>query len=437
MAAQTLFSWPADNVDVATYATVWECLSATQRVQDSMTAREPILLDTMPMTFNEAQKPLPTPVVTTAQRCGARFESVVQPLDITLQLQTLFLLAGKGGEAFSLVQRRLAALQHATPGERVAVMDSMVSVYLRIRPILFTTVDSLLQTRDALQAEPQTTIRLYHQYFTAAKHLGDSIRAQHAATRMIAVATRLTDADREDPWYKVYGRMYVFAALAYRDRHALLDVLQHKGAAEYVAIKRAHWVQADGLHNREFRFPIGEHAPRIGADFWFPHPPEPIHPAPGKLSIVTFLFDSKCQSQSYRASDCFDFYATLKRLHRRFPELNIVIVTQTHGWFGAAAPPSPAQEADWWRQWLLEFHNLPATLAITTTPFFRLPDLDRRRIEDVVTNVHTYSFGGSMHLQSMTAFLVDRDGTILHAAPGFGRTVEEDFVNLLAILAVR
>jgi hypothetical protein len=110
--------------------------------------------------------------------------------------------------------------------------------------------------------------------------------------------------------------------------------------------------------------------------------------------------------QKWRNEDtCWDEAATLRRIAKRFPALEITLVSQTRGYFVSAAVDTPADEAEWVRRWLLDAHHLPGALSVSVTPFERMPEPDRRRMDKPVPNAANYGGRGEFMLTSM--FLVD------------------------------
>ena len=140
--------------------------------------------------------------------------------------------------------------------------------------------------------------------------------------------------------------------------------------------------------------------------------------------------------ESDDTSLCNRTYAGLRRVAQRFPALEITLVAQTYGLFDKMAPPPPGLEAEQFqRAWLTERH-LPGALAVTSTPFWRLPAPDRRRINRDVPNVVQYSFGRTWHVPNwiFPPFLIDQDGTIVETA---FRSFDADLPEMIAVLLAR
>jgi hypothetical protein len=146
---------------------------------------------------------------------------------------------------------------------------------------------------------------------------------------------------------------------------------------------------------------LGKSAPPLAADFWFGRPAgDTLFPRSGRVTLVQYL-DSRCS---------FCDYSVLRRLKQRFGDrLDLVLVVETKGHFRSHPPLDPAREAELLRAFYLDFHRLPAILAVSTTPFTRHPAPDRRRVDQKVPAVERYRYGAG-------GLLVDRRGILVFPA---------------------
>jgi hypothetical protein len=225
------------------------------------------------------------------------------------------------------------------------------------------------------------------------------------------------------------------------NRAALLDSLRHSTAA-YASLYRSlvGKVMGTGPLPAGVGQPIGEPAPRIEADFWFRRGDSTAtRPTKGKVSLVVFQDPQLCYFGATRP-DCQATYARLRRLARQFPALEITLVAQTQGWFDKAAPPAPAEEAALLAHAWLEERQIPAALAVTATPFWRLADPDRRRINRDVPNAIHYTFGrpsararGITNLAPFDAYLIDQVGALVTVSS----LNEDQLPQLIATLLAR
>jgi hypothetical protein len=453
---QTRLAWPDTKVDVSKYTTIDECLAALGRVRETIGYAEARVLrrDTMPWDPRESLRPTPSPVVETAQRCGARFATVDSiPLKGFDFFLPLYLDAGWDDKAKALVDRRLSAVPPKANVERAAVIDTVVNLYLndpRVMPIRIAAIKELLNGMAAQLSDRVGRMMIYDRLMQTELKLADTASAEKDATRIAAAADSLTAAERERLRESSKDSLQIERYIEYDARRLqrhqeLLDSLRHSTAA-YVALARRTWTQTTRMLSEAYGrgSPIGEHAPAIKGDFWFGRADSnSAYPRPGHVSLVVFLDDGSCMPAKDAGSfsestGCWNVWATIRRLSKRFPALEITVVTQTHAYFQYAALPAPGEEAALMRQWM-DAHGVSATLAVIKTPFWLLPDPDGRRIEQPSPNITHYSFGKSWPLLVGSAFLIDPDGIIVHTAyqQVLSRMTESEYTELIQVLLSR
>ncbi len=440
--AQARFLWPDTSVDVARYATVEQCLAADQRAQVGVDRREARIVwqDTMPRDLQRALAPAPAIVTETAARCARQFTEAPSR-ESFISLFELYLAAGRDVDAASLLDRRLAALPDTvTRGQRTALVDSAIGIYLHAQPARVAAAEALLLERVRERGTRVESLAIYDQLMKAAQTVGDTARARRAAQRIVAVADSLTKDERKSDEFEGLnhgdgGEQLVFEALnVIAGDDAFLDSLRQSTAA-YAALKRANWVRASRGRFEGVEYPIGARAATLTADFWFPaEAARAPRPAPGRVSLVIFLPSQCMRYGSSEATSSFEgcayLFAQLHRLTQRFPKLQVTVAAQTRGHFYYEPPPSPGEEAEWIRRWM-EGYDVPGAIAVSTTPFWRLPAPDSRRIDqfDNVPNVENYRFKGIWNPMNGLKVLIDQDGRII-AATG-SESLYEQFIEVL------
>jgi hypothetical protein len=458
---QTVFTWPKDSSDVSQYTTVDQCLAATRRVR-LLGASNPSLIwrDTLPHTTAseaaDARAPLPEPLTAVARQCTDHLTVATAPLSDFVPLLALTLLAGRDTAAGVLVQRRLKSIGAVSLDERAAVLDTVIAAYLGawsrgvdvewftyVRPARLAPAESLVMQLSRMKAVPwQMRLKNDVALLEAAGAAADTGAARHAADAGIAVASSLTDAERRSNEFLDYGGALV-SALAESERRTLLDSLRRSTAA-YARSYRALWERVTGPRGVPSGFgkPIGEPAPQVTADYWFRRGDSTTaRPTKGKVNLVVFF--GPCEG-TFARPDCQAEYAILRRLARRFPELELTLVARTIGVFGDAAPPSPSEEAAMLAHAWLDERHLPGAVAVTTTPFWRLPDPDRRRIARDTPNETNYSFARSWPVTvsrefngiPAIPFLIDEQGFVVDANFGL-RPAELEWPELIETLLSR
>ncbi|MBX6333025.1 MAG: hypothetical protein IRY91_14350 [Gemmatimonadaceae bacterium] len=456
-AAQTRFAWPDTAVDVSQYTTVEDCTAAVVRVREGLTRhrRRTVWRDTLPWNPREPMDSLPAPLVETAQRCTARFRAASVPLADYALVLPLFLTAGRDADAGVLVSRRLAALDASrstkADAERAAVMDTIFRVYLEARPARVAAAESLAvrlrrTTARPLRADPAIhLLDMYMQLVYRARLVEDTALMRTRAAEVVALLDSIPAAERpaiEDKIGVAQFNLLAYSALAARTGwQAALDSLR-KSTAAFIALQQSLWMKASGERPDALGFPIGKRAPVLAGDFRFgPDSASPQIPVPGKVNLIVFLGDMCMEvtpESHFPPTDaCLPTMATLRRLAARFPSLAITAVDHTYGYYMYLPPPAPADEAQlMWKS--LAAHRMPGSLVVSTTPFWRLPAPDRRRIDsEKIPNDTPYSFGKSWAITAGAAFLIDREGIIVYPTGSITRESEHQVSDIIEILLER
>lgn len=455
-AAQTLFIWPDSAIDVSRYPTIEDCHAAAQRVMTTLSRNEffehRIWRDTLPNDPAEEAKPVPAAVREAVRSCGAKFASADSvSLEDYRILLPLYIVADWDDQARRLVARRLEVAARESDEVLTAVLDTVVAIYsgnprntfrglpgISVRPPRLDLVEEVVQ-----EYLPRITDRVFRiKLLMAQLHASrrgearfDSARIEWVAPQILALVDSLTDAEKEklaeeltgfsEDKSKLEERLYrrIYASIeSDSKRRALLDSLRHSTAAYAREFRRQQ--------PRSANVPYGEPAPMLEADIWLGCGDrcEP-RPAPGRVSLVVFFYHSKVRErpreehvctqvitnpQEVRAQ-CARLVYTLRRLIERFPELDVTIVTRTFGFFGFVKENVTAEvEAELLRRWLESF-GVRATIAMTETQHWRLPNHDRRRIDEPTVNEVNYSFNGpAAPRNNGWSVLIDEDGKIVY-----------------------
>jgi hypothetical protein len=409
--AQTRFEWASSRANVEHYASNYECLAAARRVSDSVSRQRESVDDTIVQTPALALEPVPAPVKETVQRCEAHIATSIPPLsDFAPRLQ-LYLLAGRDSDAASLVGQRFKALA-PTASERALVLDTAVRIYIN-KPARLAAAEPLLIELQKMAPAAPLQIRMVDSYIfmKSAQMAGDTMRARRAAEYLTTINTRISAAERIrlSSEESANAGLAAYAALTLLHRNDLLDSLR-RNVTSFIAFQRSNWALATGERAEALHLPLGEQAPTLEGDYWFGRSDSTApRPTRGKVNLVVSTLPSPdC------ALACAPIYATLRRLAQRFPELEVTLEARTLGYVSLAAL-SPADEAEKMRHWWLDEQKIPAALAVTKTDFWRLPVLDRRRIDRETPNESHYAFGPWKGV-GVTSFVIDRSGRVVSVA---------------------
>jgi hypothetical protein len=109
------------------------------------------------------------------------------------------------------------------------------------------------------------------------------------------------------------------------------------------------------------------------------------------------------------------------------------LVLGTRGNFLHVPPPSAAEEAELYHNWIDPYHITGAVLSATARPFWNLPEPDGRRVDKPDPNSVAYSFGKSWNSAQGSGaggrYLVDQDGLIVDVF--FNETATIQFIDAL------
>ena len=466
--AQTLLAPPDTAPDVGKYTTLEECVAATYRMSEQLTRHERVGVwkDTLSWNVKELSAPLPEPLITTAQRCSARYKAATVPLSGFSLLLPLYLVANRDADVAKLLSRRLAAIASRSgasksgatsaasiDGERIAVLDSAFQAYMQAKPSRLSAAESLTTAFDRSIPRPMTAkparevMGMYLALALKDQTLDDTIGMRKFATRTIALLDSLAPAERsivreqmgENTGYDLFAYS---AQIAKAGIGVLLDSLRASTAA-YVALQAKLWVDATGERPEASGFPVGRKAPQlIGTVSGHAGDGGP-RPVPGKINLVVFI-DGECTDVVIKADEelndpsfCRPITSSLRRFAARFPALEITIVDRTRGYFMYTPPPTPEEEAAYINK-ALEAHDAPGTTVVGTTGFFRLPAPDRRLVaKKELPNFTQYSFGKSWPSGDGAAFLIDQQGIIILPTGLLTRDSEHLFVGMIEALQAR
>ena len=424
---QVQFAWPEAPGDVARYTWVEKCLAATTRVRDSVTWWNSSPSDTVSSTL----------AIDVARRCAARYPAQTASLRDFALVFELYLHAALDADARTLLARRLASLRGiADVRERALVLDSTIIRYVFARTARLAPAESLLIEASRLPDSAFTLehrVRGYARLMDMGRQLGDTMYARRGAEGLAKIAAGLTPAQQRSQWYSRNGKGRVYDALDYLSASAYLDSLRVSTAA-YVALKQANLAKASGERGGMLPFPIGETAPPLeGAVLFGRDSAAGARPGRGKIALVAFLRQG-CASELCDAA----IYGAFRRVGQRFPTVELTIVAQTFGYFGEEAPLPENEEAQLLRKRVLERRRTPGALTVEATPFTRLPEPDRRRINRQPPNVSNYSFGRAV-ADRQAVFVVDERGTIIDGfyLNQFFPPRERELVALVEILVKR
>lgn len=431
--SQTLFETPSTNVDIKSYDFVEKCLAKIQALVRDEYLEKGIYKDTLEFDLAELRIPISKSVQEFASKCGSRWAAPEPKFDAdTVYYSILHLL---------LYSDRLNDLRNTM--KEVVILrsaineDSMVQIsnsrdlnfFFQMRPLQLDILQILAQELVARSMKNELNqILAWHQGMYLFNTLQDTLHAHLFARKILASFNNLTDEDKERlNWEERNGQVIVSEALDLLADAALMDSLR-KGVKSYVDLKKENYSKATGRSVSTLSSPIGEIAAKPEGRFIYDYNGQPIESDTLKFVRPTFLLflGAECSRErrppAWRRSSkgiappCQETYAAFRRLNKRFPSFDFVILSKTVGFFGNLPPQTPKDEADLLQKWLIQFHGLHARFVVEETDHWFLPGYDKRRIDNETLNEKNYSFGKTSLVNNGLMVLVDIDGTVLYGS---------------------
>jgi hypothetical protein len=173
---------------------------------------------------------------------------------------------------------------------------------------------------------------------------------------------------------------------------------------------------------------VGTRAGTIRGDYWFniPDPDHPpIIPTPGKVSLIEFF------ASDLRGGDASKL-EELRRLHEKFPTLQIVLVTLTNGVFHQKnVIEHPETEADFIRQYFTDSLKIPGIVCVVKGTYRTVVGGHILPLANSVFN--NYDLDPRASLYDGREFLVNADGRIVSTL-GIRSLQDEELIRRLIAL---
>ncbi len=415
VAAQNLFSFPRGTPDVTQYLKIDECLSATDRVLRMATDFN-IRRDTFPTGVLDTVNSLPATVVSTAQQCSKKitvtelFQHEKIGIGTAEHITRLLLMASRDPDVKEFIYRWLASISTDNDTTRAAGLHRFAAQHLGARPARFSSAWELVDSMNKVKFW-SSPISVVATVLAEADRLQDTVNAYRAAKWLSIAPEMISDSIKQTTAWKLGAAFSVYRGLVYLNRTKILDSLKMSSDA-YRRFNNDLLDKAGVAEDRRLSEKVAE--PVVG-EFWFPNAPAQPRPTHGKIGLVLMLKAQNCMR-------CLPAVAMLQRFHQRFPNVEITLIAKTFGFLGLTREPmAPNDEAVVLDSIYLQLHHLPATLVVQKTAFWRLPEPDFRRINELGPNDELY--GGSLDDRNPTAAwiasLIDRNGKVVISKLGW------------------
>lgn len=461
--AQTLFTILEKPVNIERYSTPHECMALYSRiVADSN--RNASKRDTLVYDFGNEEIVPPENAVSGLRQCLSKFslESIGED-----QLTSVWLRALAHARMFD--EARIIARHNAESADtnhsseslrKLSVLRNLIFLFQRVSPLPVEQLKDLESEVRTLITDMSDSVNL--EWESILLSMWNGIAIATGDTHMLARNARNLLANRgmiERYRTSSLGRMMIFNSMATADMGELMDSLRN-GMSSYMALRQSHWEFASGSAE-DMPVPYGLQAPPLVGEFWYqrdneaglieriavdsngePHKILSQRPLAGRNNLVIFFKGCRQDKamvqqtgQRYTGANqpCDELYFVIRRLKQAYPDLEITLVIQTIGYFGHSSPLEPSEEADIISKWLLDYHQLPVTVVVNSTPYFRLQSPDGRRIDQTDRNRENYSFNGLLGSEitpEVYSFLLDSDSRVVYYGV-IGRKIEHILTEFL------
>ncbi len=405
--AQTRFQWANSNFDVSEYQYLEKCFAMATRVNDSVENRS----DEHPSTRHWRTFGPSSSYHETVRSAVAKCLSKDNFKDHNWVLSSLlYRISGLEENTYKVINDRLNQIPPDSTYAFANVVDTAIRRVFVSRPVnldavrpwiaKFFTVDSLLPaerraatlTALLMIADDQGDLQLIKDLDEKAQKLMVGINFD-------------TLAGTSKRQFRTLARQVV--NIRYRD--SLLNALSNNTESYREIFNDLSRKAYPDLYSDGWESTIST-IENINARFWYPQS-ENIsdYPRPGKVTLFVGL-----PSGSYREIREAIVVSHVNRLKEKFPAIDVILNFKTRGHFGPLEPPTPEEEGVLADSLWLRFHGISALLVVEETPFWRLPSLDRRRIDEMTENdrlAEEISISGMAFPGSYT--LIDQDGKAL------------------------
>ncbi len=406
--AQTRFVLPDSRIDLSKYTFSESCLAVSERIQDSVNAVSTVRTDTLSFSQYNRMTPLAPAVVDATQRCFAHFDSEKIPLLTAGAAVKAYLIANQDVDAEKVIQRSLNAIPKTDSTKRGKALREFADLYLHAQPMRIAPAVQLFNELFPIWSSISLTERtaIVWSLVEAGNEIQDDAMVAKY-TQIIFDELQSARANKiDDPKGIGYATLWTRGMLRMAHRKELLDSLATSAASYARYLTTLDELAMDRKMDWRQRAEAGP-APQINAKFWFPdamkNTPYPRH---GKISLIVSvvaedgLLNNRAMSKN----------VAMKRLKARFPDLDLVLVANTVGYFGGVEPPTIEREARLMDSLYHGFLTLPGPLAVIEVPFWRLPNPDKRRI-----NENKEAWGGGKTFYGSTT-LVDSNGGLVYTS---------------------
>jgi len=476
---QTLFARPDTTPDYASYRDIEECKNAIFRVAEAAEGRgQTIWWDTVGLAARRARgvseldnlgRPKvvvdtmarPDAAIQAGRACLARFNAdtatVDAPKDAVI-FETL-LMAHRDDDAHRYAERLLDSMRARSETKYKDKMQFLLQVGLAeyARPVRYAAAKQMYAKIMAAVAGDSLYRTVYadRSLSIAATRSGDTIAANELAWRAIRTSDAMPIEERMQMKYYVKG--WLADRIAHLTEAEGFDSLAISTVAYRMyytntVLRRVYGGElatATDARVQPYKVPdlIGEHyyTSTAGASSgssgqalasYTTHgavPPGTL-PVKGRINYIT-SWPSFCHTErtlrppeqrtlgGYSIAGCERKYNDIRMAKELYPDLEIIVLSNTYGTVGRLGPLKPADEADTLAKLFLGHGRVPAHLVVEHTPFFHVDAPDGRRIDLPTPQMELLGYPRTVwDARGGVVWLVDKEGYVVKDEfRGFGK----------------
>ncbi len=400
-ASQTRFEWPSSKIDIQSYKYWDSCIGVRERVGDSVRFHNDEIADTLHYKVNNGKNKLDDVIVSSTRLCLEKFDVNKVDLEDAIAFHQLLLDAGMDSMAHELIERKASSIGIGNRKALAGLFDSAMNASINAMPVRFQKSIEYYNRYVALgdAVGPSRKIYLLALLSGSVANSSDSVYNRVLIEKAAELAENLSDTEWNDkPGLELSLFSQGLVKRVYISELSDSLLRNFEAYNNYLAtLFSTHITRKTNRSLESGYYTIGQALAPVTGHYWIPANPEgKSFPQKGAISLLIFLNRGKRTSE-------LGVLVLAKRIKERYPELQVVIVTQTLGHLNDLNPPKPEQEAELLGKYIREFSQLDAQVVVYDTDFFKLPGYDRRRINLPTEN----DLAG---YEKARLFLVDREG---------------------------
>ncbi len=440
---QSLFKRSSLVPEYESYRYIDECMAAVERRDREVRLRSPIWEDTIEFDRSFVKRPVVPEAKAIGIRCLSSFKIDTVPLKDPREWVPPLLLVDRSAEAEKWFTRLLDSVPAP---ERWTQYAEVINAISSVRPVQVEMAVRVYERAlgDIPADSVEALLKMHMAMIEAVYYSNDTSLESRTFKELFSLIDRIPDSVKEKHGYTSQFAPFLLILMHKGTQGEALDSFRMSMDA-YVRYRSSVWKRVMNTSFDGSGDAIGLQAPVIEGNFWFKSSQidrsnthsdttsgqlygytktdKVQYPQTGKINLIAFL-QGGCHANTPKLLHgrsngdvpCWSTMSMVRRLRAKYPDIQLTVVTKTHGSLGDAPPLSEEAEADTLAKYFLGFHRLPAVYAVSAGPFVRMTMPDNRRVDTETANEINYYFRGNSLIQSGVVVLTDVNGRVVYAA---------------------